>query len=106
MNASREEIRVAIEGYVAALNKMGAEKKDSILDADKFSIENGTRYAKIVRLAHGNSRSVHSFVDRGNGDILKAASWRAPAKHPRGSVLDKDFGMRRSGASCYGVRYL
>jgi hypothetical protein len=47
---------------------------------------------------------VHSFVDKSNGDVLKAASWKAPAKHARGNIYAADFG--KSAISAYGANYL
>jgi hypothetical protein len=58
-----------------------------------ISAEVGSKYIKIV-----TGSSVHSFVcyrDLGKftkGDILKAASWRSPAKNfARGNLMSKDF---------------
>lgn len=63
----------------------------------QVEVEAGRKFVKIIHAARG-SRSVHSFVvigDQGkfkHGDILKAASWRAPAKNfARGNVLNGDF---------------
>jgi hypothetical protein len=67
------------------------------------SIDWGKRYARIVK-DDGNQRSVHCFVDLTNGDVLKAAGWKAPAKHARGSVLAEDYGI--SAVSVYGAHYL
>ena len=36
------------------------------------------------------SRSVYCFINKRNGEILKAAGWRGPAKGSRGSVLVPD----------------
>ena len=56
-------------------------------------IERGSKYIKVI-----TNSSVHSFVcyrDLGKftkGDILKAASWRSPARNfARGNVCAKDF---------------
>ena len=53
----------------------------------KFVIESGRKYHKIVmEVPNDNrppSRSVHAFVDRTTGDLYKAASFKAPAKHVR-----------------------
>ena len=56
---------------------------------DKFGVEfaEGSKYVKIVTISAGGSRSVHSFVEKSTGDILKAASWAAPARNfTRGNV--------------------
>jgi hypothetical protein len=42
-------------------------------------------------------------VDRTNGDILKAASYKAPAKHARGNVLRDD---RLNAVGRYGANYM
>lgn len=74
------------------------------LEPEVLSVEMGNRYARIVTKAQtGRSRSVYCFVDRTNGDILKAASWKAPAKGARGSVFAPDFG--RSCITPYGAVY-
>ena len=66
---------------------------------DKFSVNKGRRYMKVVRRG-----SVHCFVDRTNGDVLKAASWNAPAKHARGNIFDEDNGLGSMGE--FGPAYL
>ena len=58
---------------------------------DKFAIEfaEGSKYVKIVSISAGGSRSVHSFVEKSNGNIWKAASWASPARNfTRGNVFD------------------
>ena len=52
----------------------------------KFYIESGRKYHKIIMDANG-SRSVHAFVDRKTGSVLKSASWKAPAKGERYNLL-------------------
>ena len=53
----------------------------------KFVIESGRKYHKIIMEVPNNnrppSRSVHAFVDKKSGDVYKAASFKAPAKHVR-----------------------
>lgn len=55
---------------------------------DSFSAHQGARYIRIMR-----GGSVHAFVDRTNGDVLKPASWKAPAKHARGNIFDNNNGL-------------
>ena len=60
----------------------------------KFKVYTGKRYYKIVQQEfetwekskyYGQYRdsSVHCFVDKETGNVYKAASWAAPAKHIR-----------------------
>lgn len=62
----------------------------------------GKKYARIITQGRG-SRSVYCFVDLQNGDILKSASWKAPAKGARGNIFADDEGMSRMSA--YGAEY-
>ena len=70
-----------------------------------YDVKWGRKYAKIVtgNTRGGRGMSVFCFVDRTNGDILKAASWKAPAKHARGNVLRAD---RLDAVGRYGANYL
>jgi hypothetical protein len=75
----------------------------STLKPTSISREDGKRYVKLVSISNG-SRSVYAFIDLTNGDILKPASWKAPAKGARANVNADDFGMSCTGP--YGVQYL
>ena len=48
----------------------------------------GKKYYKVIR-----DTSVFCFVNKENGDVLKAASWAAPAKHARGNLFDATNGL-------------
>jgi hypothetical protein len=58
----------------------------------------GNRFMKVLR-----GHSVHAFVDRVNGDVLKPASWNAPAKGARGNIFAVDNGLTNIGE--YGPKY-
>ena len=66
----------------------------------------GRRYVRIVTTSDGGNgqRSVYCFVDITNGDILKSASWKAPAKHARGSIFTPDNGSK--AVTPHGAHYL
>jgi hypothetical protein len=53
--------------------------------APEFSVEEGRKYLKVIMAAAG-SKSVHAFVDR-DGNVYKAASYKAPAKGIRYNLL-------------------
>jgi len=81
-------------------------KNEQFPDLNKtIYIAGGRKYAKIVTCyVTGDAESVWAFVDTTNGDVLKPASWRAPAKHARGNIFDKDNGLGSIGP--YGPAYL
>ena len=62
-----------------------------------------TRYVKIT-IDSLHQMSVYCFIDSTNGDILKAASWKAPAKTARGNIYDEDSIL--AGITPYGAAYL
>ena len=61
----------------------------------------GRKFIKVVKGSSPGQRSVWGFVAKVDGvhkgvpmlkgDILKAATWRAPAKHSRGSIFDSEM---------------
>ena len=71
-----------------------------------IEIEYGNKYARVIHRDYsGFQRSVHSFVNMINGDILKAGGWKAPAPNGvRGNIFTDDFGA--SVVNNYGASYL
>lgn len=93
-----------IEAYASRVQQLNNEmhaKHHLNCPLAQVSIENGRRYARIIIIENGASRSVHSFVDLTNGNILKAASWKMPAKGIRGNIADLTKGFNAYGAQSY-----
>ena len=100
-----------MENFDANLARFLSENQEAInahyarnlsrLTPPTLRTEPGKRYIRIVK-DDGVSRHVFCFVEIGTGNVLKAASWKAPAKHARGNIADP------AGASCslYGAKYL
>ena len=72
----------------------------------------GKRYVKLIRTesnpATGETQpggSVHSFVEIATGSIFKPASFKTPAKHPRGCIYTSDHG-RESMEPEGNIRYM
>jgi len=80
---------------------LNAAEADWPYETDRpiYSVEEGRKYFKITYTTRGeSSRAVHSFVVKADtekfrkGDILKAATYKAPAMNfARGNVLDEDW---------------
>lgn len=66
---------------------------------DPLTFQVNKKYIRIV-----SDGSVHCFIDRTNGDVLKAAGWKAPAKHARGNIFDDKNGLGSMGP--FGTAYL
>ncbi len=59
----------------------------------KFKVKFGRKYAKITSHdSTGMNGGVWGFVNIENGDLLKAASFYAPAKHARGNIETAAYG--------------
>lgn len=77
-------------------------------------IKNGRRYIKIsltYNVSRGTvSETLHSFIDKTNGDILLPASYSAPARIARGNIFInygyEAFNNTGNADSNYQVRYL
>jgi hypothetical protein len=89
--------------YVNDLIMKYMQKDFPTLPIKTVSVMHGQRYVRLVESDGGGGRSCWGFVDKTNGNILKAAGWNAPAKHARGSIFDKST-WRNMGP--YGPAYL
>jgi hypothetical protein len=71
----------------------------------KITVKYGRKFAKIIKVTVPNGgTSVHSFVELATGDVYKAASWKAPAKHVRANIYD--YESLKRGVSHHGANYL
>ena len=97
----REEIEQFVSRVQDLINKHYDEQFPT-LTAPLVLVKFGRKYAKVIK--EGSQTSVYGFVDAHTGDIYKAATWAAPAKHIRGSIFADDGGM--SSCTPYGIVYL
>ena len=54
-----------------------------------YAIDGGRKYHKVWMYRYGKRDSIHAFIDKKTGDVLKPASTKAPAKGIRFNVLDQ-----------------
>ncbi len=75
---------------------------------DTYALENVSRREVLAEPTHSRQRYVRlftndgqrmcfGFVDRDNGDVLKAAGWKAPAKRP--TITDDNIYSATGGVS-------
>ena len=88
---ARNTIQLNIRKYTLMLcDALELDFKTSHPNSDpyKFFIESGRKYHKIVMETESQSKSVHAFVEKKFGAVYKPASFKAPAKHIRFTLLD------------------
>jgi len=99
-----EKFQVALQKKVtAAEKKCFSSTKIYEMYKTEISLEYGRKYCKVVKKS-GVSNSVHCFIEIATGDIYKAATYLAPAKHVRGNINTPDCGM--SAVTEYGANYI
>lgn len=87
------------------INKYYANGFDN-LTACQLEMSDGRRYIRIDRIRDGGrgQRSVHAFIDKQTGDVLRAAGYKGPAKHARGNLFDTLQGTEM--LTPHGIGYL
>ena len=95
-----ENIKVDYANWGSDIDKLDEPQKSIRLEMiDRFnstlSVRNGRKFDKVV-----SNGSVWGFIAKTNGvlkgipyfvgDVFKAAGWRAPAKHVRGSIFSSE----------------
>lgn len=106
------EFETALGTFVAGCTKLVQDNMGTL--ADHYEIQlpimRGPKFVRIVREERAKStgeitsRSSHCFVEIATGNVLKSATWSAPAKHARGNIYNPDNGL--SCMSAYGAAYL
>lgn len=99
-----------MENFDSVFNSWFEECKKVVFENDKEMFENEVHFStltyknnkKYIRVMCNNS--AWAFINKENGDILKPASFKAPAKHARGNIFDEHNGMKYITA--YGPMYL
>lgn len=99
INEDNQALQSWLAGAQEKINVYFAEHFKN-LTPGKLSITAGPRYFRIVNSNSG----CFAFIDRLNGDVLKAASWKAPAKHARGNIFDASNGLEF--VDHHGPKYL
>jgi hypothetical protein len=118
------EFEVKLAQFVAAVQAMQDDHfrtNHPILAPPRIETMAGGKYVRIVRqdrewvnrderrhgdasaMRNGSQRSVYCFVEKSTGRIFKAESWKKPAAHPRGSILNEN---PLDGCTVYGAAYL
>lgn len=108
MNDFTQALEVFLTGAQAIIDK---EHNTSDIFNRKLSVDpKGKKYKRIVVKDHKQNGeelsltgSVFCFVNMENGDVLKAAGWKSPAKGARSNIYNEKHGV--DGVNQYGANY-
>ena len=83
------DLLIGINNKYKSWNPSKTYKPDGL----DLSIKPGSKFDKIIKDNSvwgfvAKKDGVHKGISYKEGDVFKAASWRAPAKHVRGSIYD------------------
>lgn len=101
------EFRSKLDFFMIGVNSLIAKDYAKLYENLEPSIvypEEGGRYIRIVAERSDGSRYSHCFIDKSNGDVLKCATWKAPAKHARGNIFSAHNGLE--GVGVHGANYI
>ena len=93
MNNLLDKIQESYDTWGKPERKMGTMNLKNKLD---LSLKPGRKFIKVVEGTRvwgfvAKVDGTHKGLPMLKGDILKAATWRAPAKHSRGSIFDSEM---------------
>ena len=119
LKESEKDYEKTLALFVKAVQKMTDQhfkKMHPNLSPNKITVTRGQKFDRIVTTRCGrdgkpmdSGAGVYCFIQKvasasGQiGDILKAASWKTPAKHSRGNIFSSEI---LKGVNAYGANYM
>jgi len=102
------EFQIALDTFLATtqarLDAEYAKNYGGYPAAPVLSADPGVKNVRIVATQRDTwGRSVFCFIRKADGAVLKAAGWKAPAKHVRGSIL---VNAGQDAITTYGAVYM
>lgn len=102
------DIDQLLHEYLDALHERCAEHyavRCPNLEPPAFGYEVGSKYIRIYQ-EHGSARigsgrSVHAFLDRSTGDVIKPAGWKAPQRGKHGLAVRYRLADPASKSECF-----
>lgn len=90
LDSFKDHVQKLQDAYIKAMDY-------THLNGTKVSSEDALKFTKVFIIEPSGNKRIYCFIDRNNGDILKPATFSAPAKGARGNIFDADHGMKRMG---------
>ena len=91
---------IAFATFFRGIEQLASNDPETV----RYEMDVGPRYIRVVRV-YNDRRSLHCFVDRTNGEILRGG-WKQPrhTRRSRGNIFNADNGLGAIGK--YGAAYL
>lgn len=110
---TKEEIEARLTEWLKAIEtfKNDEIKKSKMPYTAMLEMQRGSKFIRVVSRDKWPNESaptngyVYCFIEIATGNIYKAAGWKAPAKHVRGSIFDDNYSIGK-GVTSYGGAYL
>ena len=102
LSSNAPQFKSWIKGVQEKINKH-YDAHFTNLQKPRIIFKEGPKYIKIIEEGP-SQRTSFAFIDKCSGDVLKSATWNAPAKHARGNIFDEWNGLKWVGP--YGMAYL
>lgn len=93
----KKTIHLAIEDFRKLMEETLQKNYDTYENLGwvaAITVSKGSKYAKLFNVSKGSGKQILAFINMNNGDVLKPASFKIPAKHSRGNVYDADGGAQ------------
>ncbi len=97
------EFSTRLNGFVEGTQKLVDHEYRGCSYKPVITLEAGKKFIRVVK-ADGVQKSAYCFIEMDTGHILKADSWKRPAKGIRGSIFKDDFGL--NSMTAYGTYYM
>ena len=108
LNEKEKDFDTAFKLFLTGAQKICNDYKKAEGGGKAFgkilTFSKGKKYIRIIAVPEmGAGKSAWAFINIENGDVLKVASWKAPAKKARGNIYDNKNGLGR--ITPYGPEY-
>jgi len=105
MTTANEQFETALASFLQKLELYKSDEKKRIapnLNPDTLEVKRGSKYIRVF-FNNGSQSFCYCFVEIETGKLYKPATYKAPAKHARGSIYGEN---QLEGCTPYGMAYL
>lgn len=105
MTTANEQFETALASFLQKLELYKSDEKKRTapsLNPDTLEVKRGSKYIRVF-FNNGTQSFCYCFVEIETGKLYRPATYKAPAKHARGSIYNEN---QLEGCTPYGMAYL